>query len=87
MAPILKAPLTGSSWKGVPGTFVPFGTTVPSTIGPSSFVHSLNRRPSRPQPSVSSKTNRAVSNCATDQRGNLRDCGELTARSEFMGVL
>jgi hypothetical protein len=61
---MLKAPLTGSSWKGVPGTFVPFGTTVPSTIGPSNFVHSLNRRPSRPHPSVSRKTNRAVSNYA-----------------------
>jgi len=59
---MLKAPLTGSSWKGVPGTFVPLGTTVPSTMGPRSFVHSLNRRPSRPQPRVSRKTKRAVSN-------------------------
>jgi hypothetical protein len=24
----------GSTWKGVPGTLVPFGTVVPSTTGP-----------------------------------------------------
>lgn len=62
MAPMLKAPLTGSSWKGVPKTLVPLGTTVPGTMGPRSLVHSLKRRPSRPQPMVSRKTNRAVSN-------------------------
>ena len=58
---MLKAPLTGSSMNGVPGTRVPFGITVPSTIGPRSFVHSLNRSASRPQPMVSKKTYRAVS--------------------------
>ena len=39
IAPMLNAACTGSSWNGVPGTFAPWGTTVPGTIGPSSFVH------------------------------------------------
>ena len=79
---MLKAPLTGSSWKGVPGTLVPLGTTVPSTIGPRSLVHSLKRRPSRPQPRVSRKTHRAVSNCcllrrarSAASRGSQAFCG------------
>ena len=39
IAPMLNAACTGSSWYGVPGTFAPFGTTVPGTIGPRSLVH------------------------------------------------
>ena len=31
---MLNAACTGSSWNCVPGTFAPFGTTVPGTIGP-----------------------------------------------------
>ena len=40
---------------GVPGTLAPFGTTVPGTIGPSSFVHAGYDSASKPQPSVSSR--------------------------------
>ena len=37
----------------VPGTFAPFGTTVPGTIGPMSLVHAGYCSASNPQPSVS----------------------------------
>lgn len=58
---MLNAPRTGSSWYGVPGTFVPLGTIVPSTTGPSSFLHCGNSRAFRPHPNVSRNTHRAVS--------------------------
>jgi hypothetical protein len=45
----------------VPGTFAPFGTIVPGTIGPRSFVQAGNDSASRPQPSVSIRQLRAVS--------------------------
>ena len=38
MQPILKAAVTGSSTKEVPGTLAPLGTMVPGTTGPSSLV-------------------------------------------------
>ena len=53
MAPMSKAAFTGSSWKGVPGTLAPLGTTVPGTIGPSSLVQAGYSSASKPQPSVS----------------------------------
>ena len=46
----------GSSWKLVPGTLVPLGTTVPSTTGAMSLVHwGETRRPSSPHPIVSAR--------------------------------
>ena len=38
MAPILNAACTGSSWKRVPGTRLPFSTSAPGTTGPISFL-------------------------------------------------
>jgi hypothetical protein len=46
-------------------------------------VHSLNRRPSRPQPRVSRKTNRAVSNYPVNERGQAEESG--VTYSEFRG--
>ncbi len=36
--PISNAPFTGSNKLEVPGTLTPYGTSVPSTTGPSNFV-------------------------------------------------
>lgn len=44
----------------------PFGTMVPSTTGPRSFVHSGNLRPSRPHPMVSIRQSLAVSNASSE---------------------
>jgi hypothetical protein len=44
----------------VPGTFAPFGTTVPCTMGPISLVHAGYDSASKPQPSVSIRHSRAV---------------------------
>lgn len=46
-------------------------------------MHSLNRRPSRPQPRVSRKTNRAVSNYPVNERGQAEESG--VTYSEFRG--
>ena len=45
---------------------VPFGTVVPSTTGPRSFVHSGNLRPSRPHPMVSIRQSLAVSYASSE---------------------
>jgi hypothetical protein len=61
IAPRLNAAWMGSSWKDVPGTFAPLGTTVPGTTGPRSFVHAGYSSASKPQPRVSMRQYRAVS--------------------------
>ncbi len=53
IAPMSNAALTGSIWNWVPGTLAPFGTSVPGTIGPNSFVHAGYSSASKPHPSVS----------------------------------
>ncbi len=53
IAPMSNAAFTGSIWNCVPGTFAPFGTTVPWTTGPSILVQAGYSSASKPQPSVS----------------------------------
>ncbi len=45
----------------VPGTRAPWGTRVPGTTGPRSFVHSGWARAAKAQPRASSRQRRAVS--------------------------
>ena len=68
--PISHAALIGSSLSLVPGTRAPYGTIVPSTSGPSSFVHSGKLSANSPQPSVSIKQLRAVSYASDDCMSN-----------------
>ena len=64
MQPMSQAAFTGSSWNWVPGTRAPFGTVVPGTMGPRCFAHSGKRSARKPQPSVSMRQWRAVSNAS-----------------------
>ncbi len=68
IAPMLKAPCTGSSSKRVPGTRAPLITRMPGTSGPSSLLQAGNESAASPQPSVSIRQCRAV----------VYACGELT---------
>ena len=59
--PISNAPFTGSNKLEVPGTLTPYGTSVPSTTGPSNFVQAGKLNASKPHPKVSIKQLFAVS--------------------------
>lgn len=51
---------------GIDTQDAPFGTMVPSTTGPKSLEHPSKRNPSRPQPMVSMRQRRAVSNATSE---------------------